>query len=324
MRQTGLLELLNGRILRLSYQIVGNLGHAGRNVQRDDRALGLLRIGRRIGAYHLVFFDGCVVYRTHVAHFEAGGLENGLRVVLALVRHIRHRDRLRAGGEPYGNRGALGDLLAAPGILLGDCALRLARIGILAGIELQAFGCELLFDARLGYIRRGGEIRYFHHVGCRVALVQHEEHAQNDQQSHQTAHDGADDDLLLLACLRGLRTLFRTGFRGNAVLRVRYGLKLACDGIERLRYGRFAGRGHGHGIRGHFGLLACLHIGQIGQRIECGRHRHTAVHERQQIVLEFGSRGVTVLTILRHRFRANRIPHLRQSWNNRTWGSGDL
>ena len=59
----------------------------------------------------------------------------------------------------------------------------------------------------------------------------------------------------------------------------------------------------------HFGLLACLHIGQIGQRIERGRHRHAAVHERQQIVLEFGSRGVTVLTILRHRLRANRIPH---------------
>ena len=95
--------------------------------------------------------------------------------------------------------------------------------------------------ARLGSLRRGGEIRNCHHVGGGVALVQHEEHTQNDQQSYQTAHDGADDDLLLLACLRGLRTLFRTGFRGNAVLRVRHGLELACDGIERLRCGRFAG-----------------------------------------------------------------------------------
>ena len=36
LRQTGLLELRNGRILRLSYQIVGNLGHAGRNVDRKS------------------------------------------------------------------------------------------------------------------------------------------------------------------------------------------------------------------------------------------------------------------------------------------------
>lgn len=47
-------------------------------------------------------------------------------------------------------------------------------------------------------------------------------------------------------------------------------LELARNGIERLRRGGFTGRSHGHGVRVHFGLLACLHIGQIGQRIERG------------------------------------------------------
>ena len=83
-------------------------------------------MGGRIRAYHLVFFDGGIVDRAHVTHLEAGGLKNGFRVILALVRHIRNGDRLRAGGEPHGNRGALGDLLAARRILLGDGALRLA------------------------------------------------------------------------------------------------------------------------------------------------------------------------------------------------------
>ena len=86
----GLIELLNHRILRLSDQIVGNLGHAGRNIQRDDRALGLLGIRRRIRAHHLVFFDGAAIDCLDAAHLEAGGFQNGLGLFLTLVRHIGH------------------------------------------------------------------------------------------------------------------------------------------------------------------------------------------------------------------------------------------
>ena len=103
------------------------------------------------------------------------------------------------------------------------------------------------------------------------------------------------------------------------VLRRRHHLELAGRRVVRLRGLTRADSTHRHGsaavllLRG----LAGLHVGQIGQRVERRRDRHAAVHERQDIVLEFGRRRVTVLPVLRHRLRADRIPHARQAGHER-------
>ena len=72
------------------------------------------------------------------------------------------------------------------------------------------------------------------------------------------------EPMMICFFLRALAASARCSARvfcGYAVLWVRYGLELARNGIERLRRGGFTGRSHGHGVRVHFGLLACLHIG---------------------------------------------------------------
>ncbi len=90
-------------------------------------------------------------------------------------------------------------------------------------------------------------------------------------------------------------------------------MELAGHRIERLRRLTRLVRAHGGGGGILLGLLARLHIGQIGEWVERGRNRFAAVHKGEDILLELGGRGIAVLTILGHGLGADGIPHLRQT-----------
>ena len=103
------------------------------------------------------------------------------------------------------------------------------------GVKLQTKGLKLFFHTRLGNVRRVGEVRHGHQIRSVLMPVQREENTDDGQQNNDAADHGSDDDPLLLTLLRGLGTLFRTGLRFDSAIRIRHGLELAGDRIERLR-----------------------------------------------------------------------------------------
>ncbi len=182
-------------------------------------------------------------------------------------------------------------------------------------------GLKLFFHTRLGNVRRVGEVRHGRQIRSVLMPVQREENTDDGQQNNDAADHGSDDDLLLLTLLRGLGTLFRTGLRSTPPFGFGTASNWPVTGLNACV---------GASVAGAMGTVAasisaCLRAFMSVRSVngfERGSHRHTAVHERQQIVLELGSGGVTVLPILGHRLRADRIPHLRQARHDRAWGSG--